>query len=459
MAIIITLIIFVKDFNFNTANLNSGEKFENLSTSTSTINEEWVRVLENFNPNEQEHVAVDSNGNTYILVYKGNSSARNVYIFKFDSFGNYQWNVSWGNESLYNNPSSIVVGKSDYIYITGTTNVYDIKKDFFVAKFDTSGNLIWNRTWGTSDYDISNDIGVDNQGNVFITGYCNGIREDAVLIKYNSSGHLQWNQTWKGEAGKEVESKVLDVDSEGNIYIGVETLSWNIEGIAILCYNNSGSLQWNNSWGSNYNEYLHDLTVDSEKNVYLCGTTKYETSQYHFFLVKFGNDGLPEWSTIWGGPNTDFGKAICVDSSNNVYFTGITKNFESGLKDIYIAKYSPTGTRLGHVLWDSGKDDSPYDITYDKINDKLYVAGGSEGIALSNENKVILLKIPALDFTNNDDCTCPQCDDDNNDCCNNNNDTNEGESSIPAYDIFILIGIISTVSVSIMIINYINKRK
>ena len=81
--------------------------------------------------------------------------------------------------------------------------------DAFVAKFDASGNLVWNTFLGGASADHGSGIALDSSGNVCVTGYSNGAwgtpvraysgNYDGFAAKLDSSGNLLWS-TFLGAA-------------------------------------------------------------------------------------------------------------------------------------------------------------------------------------------------------------------------------------------------------------------
>ena len=61
-------------------------------------------------------------------------------------------------------------------------------------------NFYWTLQAGTSSNDIVNDIGLDQSGNIYLTGYTQGSLsstannggKDVFLIKYDTNGSLVW---------------------------------------------------------------------------------------------------------------------------------------------------------------------------------------------------------------------------------------------------------------------------
>ena len=87
----------------------------------------------------------------------------------------------------------VVVDDLDYIYISGTTGAgygsINGDEQIYLAKFNTSGNKLWDYSYGTHDSSDKNDeaysITVDSSNNVYVTGQTQG-----YLMGEDSSGML-----------------------------------------------------------------------------------------------------------------------------------------------------------------------------------------------------------------------------------------------------------------------------
>ena len=137
------------------------------------------------------------------------------------------WDLTWGG---YGNDvaADIATDSEDNVYMTGYTESYGAGgKKAYLAKYDPLGNLLWDLTWGASADEISSGVAVDNEDNVYITGYTESYgagANDAFLAKYSSAGICQWELFWGGAN----DDKAFDigVDSANFIYITGETASY-----------------------------------------------------------------------------------------------------------------------------------------------------------------------------------------------------------------------------------------
>jgi hypothetical protein len=72
-------------------------------------------------------------------------------------------------------------------------------RDILVVKYDNSGTKQWTQQLGTSPDDYANGIATDSSGNVYVTGHTGGGLagptnagwEDFFVVKYDSSGNKQ----------------------------------------------------------------------------------------------------------------------------------------------------------------------------------------------------------------------------------------------------------------------------
>ncbi|MHA1821926.1 MAG: SBBP repeat-containing protein [Promethearchaeota archaeon] len=298
-------------------------------------------------------LAVDSNGDIYVTgTINYASGDANLVLLKYTSGGVLLWNVTWGG-SGYEWGYGIVVGLNGSIYVTGYTSSYGAGSyDVVLLKYNSSGALLWNVTWGGPGGEEGIGIVVGLDGSIYVTGYTSSYGAgsyDVVLLKYNFSGALLWNVTWGGINDDFALGVALDQNN--NVYVTGYTASYGAGSydVVLLKYNFSGALLWNVTWGGINYERAYGISVDSNDNIYITGhinTTNagYGAGSFDVLLLKYTSGGLLLGNTTWGGPNMDTAYGISVDSSDNIYTTGFinTTNagYGAGSFDIFLIKYS-----------------------------------------------------------------------------------------------------------------------
>lgn len=284
---------------------------------------------------------------------------------------NLEWTSIWGSS---NNEycNQMVLDSSGNIFIIGWANYSSMADyDIFLAKFNSLGEIQWNRTFGGEGGDLGTDIALDSSENIYLVG-------SLGLIKYNSLGEYQWNRTC-GVSGQGVA-----LDSNDNIYIVgmIRIDSSNFDGI-LLKYNTFGEYQWNRTWGGEYYDYGSGITIDSMDNIYVTGGTVVDTSnQSDIILLKYDNSGVLKWNKTWNkGTQKDDGIAIALDSSQNIYIAGSTSISTS--VDMVLLKYDNVGEYVWNRTWGTLGGDTITDITINGKNN-IFLSAIVNGMYLGN---------------------------------------------------------------------------
>lgn len=305
--------------------------------------------------------------------------------------------------------TACTVDAANNIYLTGYTNsAANIASggyqntfaggayDAFLAKFSSSGTLLWATYYGGNSEDKGNSVAIDAAGNVYMAGTtysasniassgaqqsANAGLTDAFLVKFDSDGNRIWATYFGGEYYDEGYS--CAVDNSGNVFMA--GFAWSSTGITttgshqptsgggtdgfLVKYDSNGARQWSTYYGGNQWETGY-CTTDINGNVYLAGftssTNNIASSGAHqtvlgwgddAYLVKFDTNGVRQWGTYYGGSNYDWAYFPDTDSQGNVYITGHTGSPDAiattdayqtsvaGSYDAFLAKFDSNGVR------------------------------------------------------------------------------------------------------------------
>ncbi len=293
----------------------------------------------------------------------------------------YEWNRTWGgiNSDI---GFELVEDSNHDIYIAGITSSYGAGGiDNILVKYNTSGEQIWSKTWGTALYDISKDAVIDSNDDIYLVGNtAPQLIQDAnlTIVKFNSDGSELWNITWDGKGDNFGQAAVID--SADNLYVSAENgrtpSGYNY--LSILKYNSSGQLQWNISWAENNTLFYEcepwGMAVDSFDNIYVTGEMGIIMGDEDIFLLKVDSSGVIQWNRTWGGDKFDTGQDIAIDSYGDIYIVGYTESFSAGSLDVVIIKYNNAGDYQWETIWGGIGLERGFGITLSS-NDEIYVTG------------------------------------------------------------------------------------
>lgn len=281
------------------------------------------------------------------------------------------------------NVRSIAVDSSRNIYTVGDDG------DIQIAKFNTNGTLQWFRLLGAASADSGNGIAVDSSGNVYIVGRTLSAgmgSSDVYIAKYNTSGTLQW-QRYLGSSLSEIGYGIA-LDSSANIYITGSTSAGTNGSMLTAKYDTNGTIQWQRYIGGSGSEIGYGAAVDSNGNVYVVGSSSSNSNAQDAYLVKYNSSGSLQWQRALGGISNEFGYAIAIDpTSSFLYITGSSNsNTTAGVNDMIIARYLSDGTHSWTRSLGDTQDDYGYGVAVDALGN-AYVTGS----AYSN-NYVLVVK-------------------------------------------------------------------
>jgi len=148
--------------------------------------------LNNYQSDGRDVVAGE-NQSMYIAgnIFNSTKNAYDAMLYKFNSSGAMIWNTSWGG-SLDDYAYAVDINpSSSNIYVVGRTASLGENEsdDILILSYDYSGTLQWNITWGGTSWDVGYDVKYASNF-IYIIGYSNSfsLSEDIIVLKYNSSG-------------------------------------------------------------------------------------------------------------------------------------------------------------------------------------------------------------------------------------------------------------------------------
>ena len=206
---------------------------------------QWQKSLSGGNDGYPQGITLDSTGSVIISgqIYDNITTANNLLVAKYNSSGVLQWQKEFINpdgSSYYVYSGQITTDASDNIYITGSMDLAIGSNKIYVAKLDSSGNLIWQTNLDYAGNQYSYGISLDSSNNVYISGSGNTALGSGyfLMAKFDNSGAIQWQRIFG--AGSESQYyywsvKTIDVYSNSYIVTGytgtVPTNTYNAEAI------------------------------------------------------------------------------------------------------------------------------------------------------------------------------------------------------------------------------------
>lgn len=428
----------------------------------------WAKRAGGAQHDAGQSIVTDASGNSYVSGYFGSpavsfgsytltnatATLTDIFLAKYDVSGNVVWAKSFGGSGS-ENAISIHLSVGGSVYMTGyfsstllTFGTYTLNgsgnKDFFIAKFDSNGNVLWAKSAGGSQDDFAYSVTTDPAGNVIAAGYfesglitfgsttlTNSGVADYFIVKHDPAGNVLWAKN--GSHTRADIARSVAADASGNIYMtgyfygstmvfGTYTLTntsvttppvSDPEGVDMFLvkYDASGNVLWAKSAGGREHEYGIAVSLVSgdvylggyfSSNSFAIGTSTLMNANTNttndIFIAKYDVNGNEIWANSAGGTNWDYLSAINTDASGNLYVSGqyqsISMSFGSntllnmGTYDGFLAKYDVLGNSLWAVNVGGDANDNVMGISFDAAGDG-YITGYYLSTALTFSTTVL----------------------------------------------------------------------
>lgn len=290
---------------------------------------------------------------------------------------------------------------------SSSTNLIDFNG--CVLELDSVGNVIWQKSYGGSDFDKLNSMIQTPDGGCLFVGNTSSNDGDLQnlnffpfnigwIVKIDSIGNIEWQKLIGGSDYDELFNVSLtsdngyivagsttsdDGDAQGNIWI---ECAW------IIKLNSYGVIQWQKCIGrDNFNEAKDVKQCSDGGYIVACDKRPLYADDRDVFIVKLSSTGTIQWQKDLGGDRDDILSSIFETPDGGFIVGGTVESYSGdiplppyGFEDCWIVKLSSNGI----IEWQKRFGGNGSDILYSLVqtNDNGLIFAGS---TTSRSNDVI----------------------------------------------------------------------
>jgi hypothetical protein len=297
-------------------------------------------------------ITVDSSGNIYTLIDDQYSTTFGIILIKYSSSGTIQWqkNLTNGRQLNGQDKGGVTTDSSGNVYITTVQRGADGYDYMVTAKYDSSGNLQWQRQLYNM---IGMNIVADSSGNVYAVGFGSGVTtgqgSNGQIVKYDTSGTLQWQKMLSLSGNYSEYPYGVALDGSNNVYVSMYGNTSGNDVTYIVKLDSSGATQWQRQVSkTSINVYAYNIAVTSAGDIYLAGRYQQVVSgQTAMLIVKYNTSGTIQWQKDLkqnGNNRAMYAVSCAVDSSGYLYITGVETQDSDGTGNALVCQYDSNGT-------------------------------------------------------------------------------------------------------------------
>jgi hypothetical protein len=223
-----------------------------------------------------------------------------------------------------------------------------------------------------SEDDYPTGSATDSSGNVYVTGYTEGVfsgqssygAEDCFVAKFNTSGVLQWARQFGSSGSDYCQGIAIDTAATPNVHVvgytngtfAGESSAGQID-IFIAKYNSStGAQTWITQLGTIKDDYAYGVACDTSQRAIIAGSTRGSFTGFtnlgdlDAYLIGMNSTGTTRWFQQFGTNKDEEALAIGKDSNPRFFPVGYTQGDMPGYTnlgslDAWVARYSANGAQ------------------------------------------------------------------------------------------------------------------
>ena len=274
------------------------------------------------------------------------------------------WTRQFGSNFSPYDVASAIVSDNTGIYVAGST-LFGLPGqtgpsgglDSFIRKYDSSGNVLWTRQFGMAGDDSPVSIAA-HDGTVYVVGAISTqtgvLGLDSYLRAYDSDGNILWTRQF-GSASRDAAIGV-STDDRGAYVLSSENTFPGPGSTILRMFDFDGGERWNVEVRSN--DRLTPVGVSSDPTgIYVAGyvfagfvnTPGVISSNDDIFLSKYDKDGNQLWTRQAGTPVSDIVTGLAL-GDGGIYLSGLTRGAfpgetQAGVRDVFLCRYDVDGNQ------------------------------------------------------------------------------------------------------------------
>ncbi|MFL5753686.1 MAG: hypothetical protein ACJ76F_09780, partial [Bacteroidia bacterium] len=278
-------------------------------------------------------------------------------VIRVDSTGIYTLQKHTGGAMDEDSPNSEYTLDKGLVVTIATSSAGNGAADVYVAKYDSTLTLMWQKTIGGTGDDRPTKIRPTGDGGFLVAGYTYSFGVgggDIFIAKISASGTLQWFRNY-GTANFESPSDIIESGDGGYYVCGKQTVLGINHGI-VFKIDFSGNIIYSNVLdnGAGKNIEYTKLLRAQNGTVYASGVYKLSGTNTKFLVSKFSDILVQNNSYYFEQSATDIGaiNGALINTAGNIVITGYYKGSGTSNNEVVVAEIDTSMD----ILWSKGYD-------------------------------------------------------------------------------------------------------
>jgi hypothetical protein len=262
------------------------------------------------------------------------AGSHDFWLVKVNASGSVLWSQTYGGAGSDQGYSVFQTADGGYA-IAGSTNSSGAGNlDYWLVKTDVSGVMQWNKTYGGTGNDVAMVVVQSNDGGYAVAGRAaplGSTNNDFWLVKTDSTGNMLWNKTYGGALNDQPNSMTLTSDGGYAIFGGTASFGAGGNDAWLVKIDSSGNMQWNKTYGGTGTESALYAIQTIDGGYALTGSTpSFAVGGVDIYIIKTDASGNQLWQKTYGGTANEDGYSLIQTSDGRYAIVGQTRSFGYG---------------------------------------------------------------------------------------------------------------------------------
>jgi len=312
-------------------------------------NKEWDEVFGENGPDIANSIIRTKDGGYAVagFIWTIYAEKQDIWIIKLDENGNKEWDKTFDKDK--NDVAYSIIQTKDGGYAIAASTGFKLwgEANCWVIKLDAKGNMEWDKNFGGIGWDEIYSIIQTKSGGFIAAGssWSKGAgRGDIYVVKLNKRGDLVWDKTFGGSDYDDARS-IIQTDDGGYAVTGFTVLedtgdrdSW------VIKLDKDGNKVWDKTLGGTSEDWANSIIQNKNGDYVVVGWTKsMGAGKTDIWIVKLNKNGDLLWDKTFGGSENDEAHSVIQTDDGGYAVAGWTKSKGAGNSDVWVLKLDENG--------------------------------------------------------------------------------------------------------------------
>ena len=285
----------------------------------------------------------------FVQAGSGGGAHRDVYLLKTDAYGNILWERTFGGAQNDEAKGLVELADGSLVVVGFTTNFLepvtgDWTEDVFLAKTDADGNQLWTKSVGQPLFkERGNAIALAPNGDLVVAGWRREQQSvpgdrDFYAARLDSDGNLIWSNTY-GFSGLDDEARAMAMTSDGHFVLAGRTTQGQGGAGFLMKIDGGGSpfFLWQKTFDSGTD--FNGLAADAYGGFFVSGSKDVTFAQGDVYLARLDKNGEHLCDAVVGKAGADASFGVVATPDGGAAAAGYSFPFFAGSEqNAYLVK-------------------------------------------------------------------------------------------------------------------------